>query len=335
MNGLQLSPHCPECNRPVEKAGHAIGRNVTMETSGRGQKEKLRRSKRQARRGQRNVVTETKYIELLVVNDNDLFLQMRQSISQTRNFAKAVVNMADAIYKDQLNTRIVLVGMETWTDHNLVAVGDDPLSVLKLFSSYRREHIKQRSDTAHLFSGRTFLSSRHGAAFIGGVCSSTRGGGVNEYGNVGPMAITLCQTLGQNLGMLWSRDRTSAGEFRCPDLWLGCIMEDTGFYLPRKFSRCSLDEYTRFLQQGGGRCLFNKPYKLLDPPECGNGYVEAGEECDCGSELECSRAGGACCKKCTLTHNAMCSTGLCCNLCRSPYYMNIELSEHTVGALPE
>ncbi|XP_071375618.1 disintegrin and metalloproteinase domain-containing protein 11 [Centroberyx affinis] len=278
--------------------------------------EGLRRSKRQVRRGQRTVQTETKYIELMVVNDHDLFVQLRRSASQTRNFAKAVVNMADAIYKEQLNTRIVLVAMETWSSHNMVSVGDDSLLTLRDFMKYRKESIKERSDATHLFSGRTFLSSRSGTAYIGGICSLTRGGGVNEYGNVGPMAITLCQTLGQNIGMMWNKERPTAGDCRCPDPWLGCIMEDTGYYLPRKFSRCSIDEYLRFLQQGGGSCLFNKPSKLLDPSECGNGFVEQGEECDCGSQVECARSGGACCKKCTLTHNAMCSNGLCCRDCR-------------------
>nr|XP_046225134.1 disintegrin and metalloproteinase domain-containing protein 11 isoform X3 [Oncorhynchus gorbuscha] len=281
--------------------------------------EGLSRSKRQVRRGQRTVQTETKYIELMVVNDHDLFVQLRRSSSQTRNFAKAVVNMADAIYKDQLNTRIVLVAMETWSSQNMVSVGNDPLLTLRDFMKYRKESIKERSDATHLFSGRTFQSSRSGTAYIGGICSLTRGGGVNEYGNVGPMAITLCQSLGQNIGMMWNKERPTAGDCRCPDPWLGCIMEDTGYYLPRKFSRCSVDEYLRFLQQGGGSCLFNKPSKLLDSPECGNGFVEVGEECDCGSHVECARSGGACCKKCTLTHDAMCSTGLCCRGCRCPH----------------
>lgn len=33
-----------------------------------------------------------------------------------------------------------------------------------------------------------------------------------QYGNVGAMAITLCQSLGQNIGMRWNNARNSAGK---------------------------------------------------------------------------------------------------------------------------
>ncbi|EPQ06258.1 Disintegrin and metalloproteinase domain-containing protein 11, partial [Myotis brandtii] len=198
------------------------------------------RRKRQVRRGHPTVHSETKYVELIVINDHQLFEQMRQSVVLTSNFAKSVVNLADVMYKEQLNTRIVLVAMETWADGDKIQVQDDLLETLARLMVYRREGLPEPSDATHLFS----------------------------------------------------------------------------FYLPRKFSRCSIDEYNQFLQEGGGSCLFNKPLKLLDPPECGNGFVEAGEECDCGSVQECSRAGGNCCKKCTLTHDAMCSDGLCCRRCK-------------------
>ncbi|KAF1633975.1 Disintegrin and metalloproteinase domain-containing protein 11, partial [Eudyptes filholi] len=307
-HGQGLQPHIiqrvPSCTRPGEPlrgasaSGSAVG------------------SRRQVRRAQHTVHSETKYIELAVVNDHQLFLQLRKSVVLTSNFAKSVVNLADMIYKEQLNTRIVLVAMETWASEDRIRMGEDSLETLNEFVKYRREGLAEQSDTVHLFSGRTFQSSRSGTAFVGGICSPARAGGVNEYGNVAAMAVTLAQTLGQNVGMMWNKHRAAAGDCRCPDSWLGCIMEDTGYYLPRKFSRCSIDEYNQFLQDGGGSCLFNKPLKLLDPPECGNGFVEAGEECDCGSLAECAKSGGNCCKKCTLTHDAMCSDGLCCKGCK-------------------
>ncbi|KAL2100824.1 hypothetical protein ACEWY4_002585 [Coilia grayii] len=323
MADIKLPASCPGCSQDEQDSKNDGGEEGddddyygdSLDTQKRPEhSDGLRRSKRRVWRPR--VQTETKYIELMVINDYEMFVLMKRSTAQTRNFAKAVVNMADAIYKEQLNTRIVLVAMETWSSGNPVSVVVDPLVTLENFMKYRKESVKEEADVVHLFSGTTFQSSRSGTAYSGGVCSLTRGGGINEYGNVSPMAITLCQSLGQNLGMKWNNIRNSAGDCKCPDAWLGCIMEDTGFYLPRKFSRCSVDEYIQFLLQGGGSCLFNKPSKLLDPPECGNGFVEQGEECDCGSQVECARSGGACCKKCTLTHDAMCSNGLCCKDCR-------------------
>uniref|UniRef100_A0A673Z8B8 ADAM metallopeptidase domain 11 n=1 Tax=Salmo trutta TaxID=8032 RepID=A0A673Z8B8_SALTR len=299
---------CPDCTDDSGIEGDRARANDDEQMKDPRASEVLRRSKRQLPR-RPTVQSETKYIELMVVNDYEMFVQLRRSTTQARNFAKAVVNMADAIYREQLNTRIVLVAMETWTSANMVPVVTDLLTTLQNFMKYRKDSIKEQSDAVHLFSSGT--SVKRNAIDTGWMCVF-----VFQYGNVGPMAITLCQSLGQNIGMRWNNIRSSAGDCRCPDSWLGCIMEDTGYYLPRKFSRCSVDEYIQFLLQGGGSCLFNKPNKLLDPPECGNGFVETGEECDCGSQLECARSGGACCKKCTLTHDAMCSSGLCCSGCR-------------------
>ncbi|VCX38114.1 unnamed protein product [Gulo gulo] len=186
------------------------------------------RRKRQVRRGHPTVHSETKYVELIVVNDHQLFEQMRQSVVLTSNFAKSVVNLADVMYKEQLNTRIVLVAMETWADGDKIQVQDDLLETLARLMVYRREGLPEPSDATHLFSGRTFQSASSGAAYVGGICSLSRGGGVNEYDNMGAMAVTLAQTLGQNLGMMWNKHRSSAGDCKCPDNWLGCIMEDTG-----------------------------------------------------------------------------------------------------------
>uniref|UniRef100_A0A8C7DX43 ADAM metallopeptidase domain 22 n=1 Tax=Naja naja TaxID=35670 RepID=A0A8C7DX43_NAJNA len=262
------------------------------------------------------VEDETKYVELMIVNDHLMLKKHRLSVGHTNSFAKSVVNMADLIYKEQLNTRIVLVAMETWGTDNKFTISENPLVTLREFMKYRRDFIKEKSDAVHLFSGSQFLSSRSGAAFIGGICSLLKGGGVNEFGKPDLMAVTLAQSLAHNLGIFSDKRRLQSGECKCEDTWSGCIMGDTGYYLPTKFSKCDIEEYHDFLNNGGGACLFNKPSKLLDPPECGNGFVETGEECDCGTQSECHVEGEDCCSSCTLTANSQCSNGLCCRKCQ-------------------
>uniref|UniRef100_A0A8C2Z775 ADAM metallopeptidase domain 22 n=1 Tax=Cyclopterus lumpus TaxID=8103 RepID=A0A8C2Z775_CYCLU len=262
---------------------------------------------------------ETKYIELMVINDHLMYKKHRLSVGHTNNYAKSVVNMADMIFKEQLNTRIVLVAMETWSADNKFNIDDDPMVTLREFMKYRKDFIKEKCDSVHLFSGNRFHSSWGGASYMGGVCSLTKGGGVNEYGKTDEMAITLAQSLGQNIGIFSDKKRILNGECKCEDRWSGCIMDDVGFYLPKRFSDCNVEEFHNFLNSGGGACLFNKPQKLLDPPVCGNGFMEPGEECDCGSPAECAREGEACCSQCTLTQGSKCSNGLCCNTCQMEF----------------
>uniref|UniRef100_A0A8C2NAM7 ADAM metallopeptidase domain 22 n=1 Tax=Capra hircus TaxID=9925 RepID=A0A8C2NAM7_CAPHI len=259
-------------------------------------KPRPKRSKRQLRRYPRNVEEETKYIELMIVNDHLMFKKHRLSVVLTNTYAKSVVNMADLIYKDQLKTRIVLVAMETWAADNKFAISENPLITLREFMKYRRDFIKEKSDAVHLFSYYFIF--------------------VFQFGKTDLMAVTLAQSLAHNIGIISDKRKLASGECKCEDTWSGCIMGDTGYYLPKKFTQCNIEEYHDFLNSGGGACLFNKPSKLLDPPECGNGFIETGEECDCGTPAECVLEGAECCKKCTLTQDSQCSDGLCCKKCK-------------------
>ncbi|XP_028846876.1 disintegrin and metalloproteinase domain-containing protein 23 isoform X3 [Denticeps clupeoides] len=263
--------------------------------------------KRRKKRAIRRNAEEMKYVEIMIVSDHSMF-KRHKTKQHTQNFAKSVVNVVDAIFKDQLHTRVVLVAMEIWTDRDHIPISVIPLNLLKDFSKYRQQHIKQHADTVHLFSNVTFHYRRSSAAYFGGMCSMSRGVGVNEYGSAWTMAASLSQSLAQNLGIQWDPEKRK--DCGCLDSWVGCIMEDTGVQHPRKFSKCSITDYKEFLLRGGGSCLFNKPTKLFEPTECGNGYVEAGEECDCGVKGGCHNE---CCKKCSLSNGAHCSDGPCCN----------------------
>nr|XP_036865001.1 disintegrin and metalloproteinase domain-containing protein 23 [Manis javanica] len=287
-------------------------KNLSMESNARwpflSELKWLKRRRKRAVNPSRGVFEEMKYLELMIVNDHKTYKKCRSSHAHTNNFAKSVVNLVDSIYKEQLNTRVVLVAVETWNEKDHIDITTNPVQMLHEFSKYR-QRIKQHADAVHLISRVTFHYKRSSLSYFGGVCSRTRGVGVNEYGLPMAVAQVLSQSLAQNLGIQWEPSSRKP-KCDCTESWGGCIMEETGVSHSRKFSKCSVLEYRDFLQRGGGACLFNRPTKLFEPTECGNGYVEAGEECDCGFHVECY---GLCCKKCSLSNGAHCSDGPCCN----------------------
>uniref|UniRef100_A0A8C9T5T9 ADAM metallopeptidase domain 23a n=1 Tax=Scleropages formosus TaxID=113540 RepID=A0A8C9T5T9_SCLFO len=247
-------------------------------------------------RVQRNVFEEMKYLEIMIDADLPHFC------------CPSSLPASPQVFKEQLNTRVVLVAVEIWTDEDQIPISVNPLEMLRDFSKYRQHNIKQHADAVHLFSNVTFHYRWSSASYFGGVCSLSRGVGVNEFGSTWTMAAALSQSLAQNLGIQW--DPATKRKCGCMESWFGCIMEDTGVQHPRKFSKCSISDYKEFLLKGGGSCLFNRPTKLFEATECGNGYVEVGEECDCGPRAECYKE---CCKKCSLSNGAHCSDGPCCN----------------------
>lgn len=51
-----------------------------------------------------------------------------------------------------------------------------------------------------------------------------------------------------------------------------------------QFSDCSAQDFEALILRGGGVCLRNQPSgsDVIGIAECGNGYLDKGEECDCG-----------------------------------------------------
>lgn len=87
--------------------------------------------------------------------------------------------------------------------------------------------------------------------------------------------------------------------------------------LPFRFSAKSVETYLRLLRSERAICLFNKPNQLEDFHKCGNGIVDKGEDCDCGTFQEC-RESDSCCDPVTCKYklDADCIKGACCDRCK-------------------
>ncbi|XP_041429780.1 disintegrin and metalloproteinase domain-containing protein 15 isoform X2 [Xenopus laevis] len=266
----------------------------------------------------RDVVTEAKYVELVLVADNTEYKMFSGDMKSLHLRILEIANKVDAFYRP-LNVRVALVSVEVWNQKDQINVTTNPAETLYHFLSWREKNLLPRvtNDNAQLLTGITFMNSSVGMATMNSMCSAVYSGGVSMDHSVTILGVasTLAHQLGHNLGLSHDTDR-KCGQPSKGKKW---IMEPSGGFLPGlEFSNCSFTDLEFSLRRGGGMCLFNvpPPKRLFGEPQCGNFLVEEGEQCDCGLSQECT---DQCCEAtlCQFRGGAECSSGdQCCEGCK-------------------
>ncbi|KAL6039023.1 hypothetical protein STEG23_007153 [Scotinomys teguina] len=268
MEGVRQEPlRCGVSNRDTEK-------EATKD------EEEERPSMTQLLRRRRAVLPQTRYVELFIVVDKERYDMMGRNQTAVREEMIRLANYLDSMYI-MLNIRIVLVGLEIWTDKNPISIIGGAGDVLGNFVQWREKFLimRRRHDSAQLVLKKGFGGTA-GMAFVGTVCSRSHAGGINVFGQitVETFASIVAHELGHNLGM----NHDDGRECFCGAK--SCIM-NSGASGSRNFSSCSAEDFEKLTLNKGGSCLLNvpKPDEAYSAPFCGNKLVDPGEECDCGT----------------------------------------------------
>ncbi|XP_039108350.1 disintegrin and metalloproteinase domain-containing protein 8 isoform X3 [Hyaena hyaena] len=261
---------------------------------------------------------DTRYVELYVVTDHAEF-QLLGSREAVRSRVLEVVNHVDKLYQE-LNVRVVLVGLEIWNQVDGIHVSSHANTTLENFLIWRSQRLagRHQHDNAQLITGVDFAGTTVGLAKVSSMCSQASGA-VNQDHNQNPIGVasTMAHEMGHNLGM--DHDDNVQGCYcPVPREGGGCVMAASiGIKFPRMFSQCSRTDLEMFVEKPRTRCLDNAPDpgRLVGDPVCGNQFVEHGEQCDCGPPQDCRNP---CCNAttCQLAHGAQCAQGACCRECR-------------------
>nr|XP_033806322.1 disintegrin and metalloproteinase domain-containing protein 9-like isoform X2 [Geotrypetes seraphini] len=267
----------------------------------------------QPKRVKESVLHLPKFLELYLILSKDMYQVMGEDINGITIKMVQMISYVNTMYIP-LNLHIILRGLEIWTIEDKVSMEGSTDDMLIRFINWRETDLipRQNHDIAYLITSRKDVKSS-GAATFGKACSSS-GGAIVVYPpsrTTETFASIFAHFLAHNLGI-----RHDDSDKMCSCASSICIMDSRIIEIDTKsFSNCSIKYFKEFLWQEKGNCLLDFPM-LREPyrqARCGDGVLNTGEDCDCGTELNCP-----CCDpaSCTVKRGAVCAIGDCCLMCQ-------------------
>ncbi|XP_011926145.1 PREDICTED: disintegrin and metalloproteinase domain-containing protein 2 isoform X1 [Cercocebus atys] len=259
-----------------------------------------------------------KYIEMHVVVEKQLYNHMGSGTTVVTQKIFQLIGLTNAIFVS-LNITVILSSLELWIDENKIATTGDAKELLHTFLRWKRSYLVLRPhDVAFLLVYRE-KSNYVGATFQGKICDANYAGGVLLHPrtiSLESLAVILAQLLSLSMGIPYDDIN------QCQCSAAVCIMNPEAIHFSgvKIFSNCSIEDFAHFISKQKSQCLHNQP--RLDPffkqqAVCGNAKLEAGEECDCGTQQNCFLLGAKCCDTATCRFKAgsNCAEGPCCENC--------------------
>jgi MYXO-CTERM domain-containing protein len=269
---------------------------------------------------------ETKYIDLIVVNDAarvaDIGGGTEATTIQFVDTMNALLDGSGLSPRLRVTLRAqVLFDQDPYENALELVDGEvDNDSLLGEFLDWGNEEDLPAHDEHMLLSGLDFVGGVVGYAGLNVACSTNSNGFIVQAGDAsgGFAVLSAVHELGHTLGMDHDGSRQD-----CPQR--GFIMAAVGCgncpgAEQAEFSPCSIEQFQAFLSgpaYEGVRCADDVPQGGV--PSCGDGAVQQGESCDCGSNdctdidpccngatcqlddgAECSDFNDGCCESCTI-----------------------------------
>uniref|UniRef100_A0A8B9T3V8 ADA32 protein n=1 Tax=Anas platyrhynchos TaxID=8839 RepID=A0A8B9T3V8_ANAPL len=241
-----------------------------------------------------------------------------------------------------LNITITLSSMEVWMDKNKIQTGLNGEEVLMQLLEW-----KMTSAALRPYEVPYLLLYRDRASYVGATipdkaCQRDAAGAVAVVRGLRvtleSFSVLLAQMLARSLGMSYDNNRSC----HCPRHI--CVMNSEALRVSgaKSFSSCSFEDFENFLKHNP-ECPYIRVARRGPLPRaavCGNGVMEHGEQCDCGSVAACA-VDKCCTSQCKLKPGVKCSSGQCCencqfkaknSLCRPPADVQCDLAEYCDGS---